>query len=63
MDKKLYDAPQMCVTDVQGEEMMAGSLGLNDKLSNGDQLVKGIDLPMGPEGKDVVNRSLWDDEW
>lgn len=53
----------MCVINVQGGVIMAASPVLNDQLSKSDQLIKGIDLPMGPEGKDVVNRSLWDDEW
>ncbi|HBC28966.1 MAG TPA: hypothetical protein DC006_04755 [Prevotellaceae bacterium] len=63
MDKKHYDTPQMRVIDVQGGVMIAASLGLNDNLSTGEQLVKDVDLPQGPEGTDVVNRSLWDDEW
>lgn len=61
--KKTYITPNTQVMEVEGEAMVANSFGLHDTLGNQKQLVKGIELPEGPKGKDVVNRSLWDDEW
>ncbi|MDD7657638.1 MAG: hypothetical protein PUJ28_03230 [Prevotellaceae bacterium] len=63
MTKKQYTAPCSYAIEVQGEEIIAQSPGLNDQLSDKDQRIKEIDLPMGPQGRDVVNRSLWDDQW
>ena len=63
MPKKQYTTPYSYATEAQGEELMAQSPGLNNQLSDKDQRVKDIDLPMGPQGRDVVNRSLWDDQW
>lgn len=63
MTKKQYTTPCSYAIEVQGEEIMAQSPGLNDKLSDNDQRIKEIDLPMGPQGRDVVNRSLWDGQW
>lgn len=63
MTKKQYTTPYSYAIEVQGEEFMAQSPGLNDQLSDKEQRIKEIDLPMGPQGRDVVNRSLWDDQW
>lgn len=62
--KKKYNTPPIAqIVEVEGEAMVAESFGLNDAVGNKNQLVKGVELPEGPKGKDVVNRSLWDDEW
>ena len=63
MTKKQYTTPYSNAIEVQGEEFMTQSPGLNNQLSDKDQRIKEIDLPMGPQGRDVVNRSLWDDQW
>ena len=65
MNKKQYMTPLSTVVEMENLDMIAESngLGVNDEMGNGNQLVKGVELPTGPEGKDVVNRSLWDNEW
>lgn len=63
MTKKRYTAPYSYAIEVQEEEIVAQSPGLNNTLSDKDQKIKEIDVPIGPQGRDVVNRSLWDDQW
>ena len=63
MTKKHYTTPYSYAIEVQGEVFMEQSFGVHDQLSGKDQRVKELDLPMGPQGSDVVNRSLWDDQW
>lgn len=63
MTKKRYTAPYSYAIEVQGEKIVAQSPGLNNTLSDKGQKIKEIDVPIGPQGRDVVNRSLWDDQW
>lgn len=63
MTRRYYAPPQMRVMEMEVEEMVAQSPGINNELSDREQLIKGIDQPPGFDGKGTGNRSLWDDEW